>query len=500
MFLLTVPVQGLPNPIVIFTIFTLIIVLYWLTKYGYRPRFPKFFSSVTNVNEQIEIWTDDLSQLIFDLYKLKDADDSVIQCLFTKSHFRTIKSKLNAFFNLYEQLFLSDSEHLLQTDDTDEILQFLKDQLNIIYDHSNSNADHLTKKRNIFKFVFFLCENFCDFKSVNHLYDRVYFDGIIRYHQSKLKLPKSNLSIVENSQSVYNNKLLAFLSEESYESLRVIDTENSLVNENDMLFKFEKIKLTGFMKQAFNQFFVSLDRISSEHELSSESNSQNAAILLSMFNTSKEKIQQYKHTSYVNMYAFVESNFILDQYLDSFDHTKELINIERSFYNLIGQGGKGLIMYEENIAHTLMKNIHLFVLATIYNTNINDIQTIYKHRRTIIDKNYVRAIHSLNRMQVNLAIDFPRLFMYSNLQVKNFQLDKFIMYKLQFKQLYEDIMKYITAFDFKNVFSSDDLTFHNTINNPLLNMVIQLINMLRNTLNSIINDPSGYIKSAFATV
>ncbi len=147
-----------------------------------------------------------------------------------------------------------------------------------------------------------------------------------------------------------------------------------------------------------------------------------------------------------------------------------------------------------------MKKFHIYILGKVYNKHKNEINKIYKNRNEIIQKGYVKSVHSLNKLQVYLAIDFPRIFAYYNSQSKNFKRDKYIMVKLQFKYLIIQIMAYFNAFDIKNIFSSNELTFHRKLNNIVLNMFINMINHIRSLLNFIINDPSKYITNAFSNV
>jgi len=497
----------IPLPIILSLI---IIVVYTLYNYGYRIRFPHLFASTSNVNDQISNWSDDLSVSIIDLYQLKNVNNEILFCLFGSSKFQSIKGKLTTFYTLYENI-IDQSKSLTK----DEQIELLSEKIMTIFsDHENfsgkESADFKTTQRSIFELIIFLCKNFCDFKTAGKLYYNSFqFEGLIEFYETVLfKLPKSKLLKVKNDQSVYNNDLLYFLDRSAYDTIQSIDVDNKIFSSNNSdeesptnLIRINPVNLNSYIRNSIKDFMNSLDEISNEEKIKEEIKSENAIKILKLFEENNDdQIKNYKHENYISLYEFMNHNNIISKYVDNFDHTRDLFKLEKTLYDLEGNGGKGLLLYEEIIIHSLMKKFHIYVIGKVYNKNQNEINKIYKNRNEIIQKGYVKSVHSLNKLQVYLAIDLPRILAYNNSQSKNFKRDKYIMVKLQFKYLMIQMMAYINIFDIKNIFSSNELTFHRKLNNPVLNILINMINSVRSLLNFIINDPSKYITDAFSNV
>ena len=497
----------IPLPIPLPVLLSLIIiVVYVLYNYGYRIRFLHLFASTSNVNDQIPNWSNDLSVCIIDLYQLKKSNNEILSCLFGSSNFESIKQKLTSFYTLYENI-IDQSKSLTK----DEQIELLSEKIMTIFNHHENLSDkEKTTQKSIFKLIIFLSKNFCDFKTAGKLYYNSFqFEGLIEFYEKVLfKLPKSNLLKVKNNQTLYNNDLLYFLDQSAYNTIQSIDVDNEIFSSNNSdeesptnLIKINPVKLNSFIRNSIKDFMNSLDEISDEEKIKKEIKSENAIKILKLFEENNDdQIKNYKHQNYISLYEFMNSNNIISKYVDNFDHTRDLFKLEKTLYDLEGNGGKGLLLYEEIIIHSLMKKFHIYILGKVYNKHKNEINKIYKNRNEIIQKGYVKSVHSLNKLQVYLAIDFPRIFAYYNSQSKNFKRDKYIMVKLQFKYLIIQIMAYFNAFDIKNIFSSNELTFHRKLNNIVLNMFINMINHIRSLLNFIINDPSKYITNAFSNV
>lgn len=502
MFLFTIPTQWIPIPVILSLFIT---VTYVLHNFGYRIRLPHVFASTTNIPEQIETWSEEFAIIIHEMYKLKHASDKTLRCLFLEKQFNIMKPKLNEFFQLYQRLYNTNDD----TTNEQDHLQRISDNISTIFQHHGGSYDDDDKqfqqtRKDMFTMLIFLCKHFCDFKTVrsshSNYYESLQFEGLINYYEDQVfLLPKSKLTHVKNDLS-YNNNLY-FLNDNAFESLAMVDPDSPLFNDDRTLNRVDHAKVTDFVIHAFKQFCTSLDRLSTEQELLPQTMLENAKKLLSLFGAHPRDITNYKHVSYLQLFEFMISTNTFPAYLTKFDHTTDLYNIEKTLYDLEGNTSRSLIMYEEQIADLLLRRFHTFVLVKLYNSNFNDIQTLLLHKDEILRGEYLLAVHALHKLQVTLAIDFPRLLAYDNFQSKNFQRDKYIINKLQFNQLYKQIMTYVpNASDLRNVFSSNELTFHTRLNNPILNMLISFINWIRHNLNRIINNPSGFIKSALNNV
>ena len=537
------------NPMFLLVIFGVIFLIYIYVTSDFRLKTPHFFAYSTRLDEQVSYWTEKVAEDIMNLYKLdiSSINIPILKGLFGET-FNTnliaqLKEKTNAIFHEDTNVIgdFSKMEELLQ--------ERLTWSFVTVHDDENIYDQNSQTRYAVFDLLVFMTNNFSNLKEQNMLFYLNHdFEDNIKYFVNKAKnnydkniVTTPSLNKNANNDVHYIQKSTINYDKNYFEGLTNILTtsedgelpekiDENIINDKykDVLFSVlnKVIDLLKEMKEKNNKtisekLFEKFDNWVENNPTWKKENSvikKNDKIVRKFFYTKEnyfssyfDKLTNNDNKDEVDTETLKRTHF--DEFMKkTFDHyitkTKTMstkneenglfegndrFKFEKLLFEFETEFGHGMLMKDYSFIEQTMVDYHNVVNLHHYNKNTAIVQNAYKYKDSVTE-DMKNALLSLHRLHISLSTEFPKILHYDTKH--SVDIGRLNMYyDSLFKKLLTKVNYYINEFTngLPALYTKEMITMHKKFDNFLLNMLINVIQTIRDYFKWVRDNLGKYI-------
>ena len=540
------------NPTFLLIIFMVIFLIYVYVTSDFRFKTPHFFAYSTRLDEQVSYWTENFAEDVMGLYKLDTSNSNsafILKALFGEAFntnlIQELKQKTNAV--------LHDETDVIG--DFSKMGELLQERLTwsfvTVHDDENIYDQNAQTRFAVFDLIVFMTNSFANLKEQNMLFYLDHdFEDNIKYFVNKAKNKHNKNSInapslnknANNNINYLQNSIIPYVNDATYfESLTntiSLSEDGELPDqiEDDIIHtKYKEVlrsllnkvidvleELTSKKKQNISEkLFKDFDNLVEDNPLWKDENSiikRNDKLLRKFFYTKEnyfssyfDKIKESGDTE-VDTDALKKTHF--DEFMEkSYEHyiTKlktlsekneekglfeheDRFKFEKLMFEFETKFGHGMLMKDYSFVEQTIVDYHNVVNLHYYNKNTDIVKKAYQYKDSITE-DMKGAFFSLHRLHIALSVEFPKILHYDTKH--SVDIGRLNMYyDSLFKKLAQKVNYYINEFinGLPKLYTKEQITMHKKFNNFLLNMLINIIQYMRDYFKWIRGNIGKYIE------
>lgn len=530
------------NPMFLLIIFVIIFLIYLYVTSDFRFKTPHFFAYNTYLDEQVTYWTENFSEDVMNIYKLDITNTTTLNAIFGNNFnvnlLQELKQKVNAVFH-------EDPDVIGDYSKMSELLQERLTWIFVtVHDDENVYEENAQTRYSIFDLIVFMTNNFANLKEQNMLfYLNHEFEDNMKYFINKAK-NKYNKNITapsidkkDNNVAYLESSIIPY-SNEYFENLTnslTLSEDNNLPDKIDDTIihnKYKEVlftlfnKVIDFLDEAKNKkenlsskLFKEFDNWVEDNPLWKDENSiikKNDNLLKKFFHTKDNYFSNYfeklkdveedvdtEEKKQAHFEEFMENNYdnytrkVEKQSLKNKDkalfESENRFKFEKLIFEFESEFGHGLLMKDYSFIEQIMLDYHNVINLHYYNDNVSIIKKAYANK-DLINESTKSAFFSLNRLHIALSVEFPKIIYYDTKH--SVDIGRLNMYYNNlFKNLIKKVNYYISEFTsgLPKLYTKHEITMHKSFNNFLVNILINIIQYMRDYFKWIRDNLGKYI-------